>query len=145
MKHVFAGLVLAASLLIPAHAQVTVKDAWVRATVPQQNVTGAFMQLNSAKPVRLVEVRSPLAGMAEIHEMAMDKDIMSMRAVTGVDLPAGKAVELKPGGFHIMLMDLKRQVKEGDTVPLTLVIEGRDKKRSRIEVKAMVKPLGHTN
>ena len=73
--------------------------------------------------------------------MTMEKDVMKMRAVPGLDLPAGKAVELKPGGYHVMLMDLKQQMKEGDTVPLTLVIEGKDKKRSTIEVKAPVKPL----
>ena len=64
-----------------------------------------------------------------------------MRAIPGLDLPAGKAVELKPGGYHVMLMDLKQQMKEGEIVPLTLVVEGKDKKRSTIEVKATVKPL----
>ena len=73
--------------------------------------------------------------------MTMEKDVMKMRAVKGLDLPAGKTVELKPGGYHVMLMDLKQQMKEGDTVPLTLVVEGKDKKRSTIEVKAPVKPL----
>jgi copper(I)-binding protein len=74
--------------------------------------------------------------------MAMEKDVMKMRALpNGLDLPAGKTVELKSGGYHVMLMDLKQQMKEGDTVPLTLVIEGKDKKRSTVELKAPVKPL----
>ena len=89
----------------------------------------------------MVEAKSPVAGVVEVHEMSMEKDVMKMRAVPALELPAGKMVELKPGGYHVMLMDLKQQMKEGDTVPLTLVVEGKDKKRSTIEVKAPVKPL----
>lgn len=122
-------------------AQVSVRDAWVRATVPAQKSTGAFMQLQAAQPVRLVGVRSPVAGVVEIHEMAMVGNVMRMRAVPGVDLPAGQPVDLKPGGYHVMLMDLKGQVKEGQTVPLTLVVEGADRKRQSVEVKAQVRPL----
>ncbi|MCX7144704.1 MAG: copper chaperone PCu(A)C [Sulfuritalea sp.] len=133
---------VSAAFVLPAQAQVTVKDPWVRATVSQQMATGAFMQITSAQDARLVEVKSPVAGIIEIHEMAMDKDVMKMRALpNGLDLPAGKTVELKSGGYHVMLMDLKRQMKEGDSVPMTLVVEGKDKKRTTIEVKAPVKPL----
>ncbi|MCK9387883.1 MAG: copper chaperone PCu(A)C [Sulfuritalea sp.] len=133
---------ISAAFVLPAHAQVTVKDPWVRATVPAMKATGAFMQITSVQDARLVEARSPVAGLVEVHEMAMDKGIMKMRALpNGLDLPAGKGVELKPGGYHVMLMDLKQQMKEGDTVPMTLVIEGKDKKRTTVEVKAPVKPL----
>ena len=125
----------------PSLAQVAVTEPWVRATVPQQKATGAFMQLTATKETKLVEARSPVAGVVEIHEMAMKDGIMSMRAIPGLPLPAGKAVELKPGGYHVMLMDLKQQVKEGDTVPITLVVEGADKKRETIEVKAAVRAL----
>ncbi len=139
MKRItLAALIFAA---FPVMAQVTVKDPWVRATVSQQKATGAFMQITSAQDARLIEASSPLAGVVEVHEMTMEKDVMKMRAVKALDLPAGKNVELKPGGYHVMLMDLKQQMKEGDTVPLTLVVEGKDKKRSTIEVKAPVKPL----
>ena len=82
------------------------------------------------------------AGVVEIHEMAMDGNVMKMRAVPGIDLPAGKTVDLKPGGYHVMLMDLKRELKAGETVPVTLVIEGADKKRETVEVKATVRALG---
>ncbi len=136
-----ATLAVAASIPLSASAQVTVKDPWVRATVSQQKATGAFMQLTSAQDTRLVEAKSPVAGVVEVHEMSMEKDVMKMRAIAGLDLPAGKTVELKPGGYHVMLMDLKQQMKDGDTVPLTLVVEGKDKKRSTVEVKATVKPL----
>ena len=139
MKRItLAALMFAA---FPVMAQVTVKDPWVRATVSAQKATGAFMQITSAQDARLVEAKSPVAGVVEVHEMVMEKDVMKMRAVKGLDLPAGKTVELKPGGYHIMFMDLKQQMKEGTTVPVTLVIEGKDKKRSTVEVKAAVKPL----
>jgi copper(I)-binding protein len=139
MKRItLAALMFAA---FPVMAQVTVKDPWVRATVPAQKATGAFMQITSAQDARLVEARSPVAGVVEVHEMVMEKEVMKMRAIKGLDLPAGKTVELKPGGYHVMLMDLKEQMKEGATVPVTLVIEGKDKKRSTVELKAPVKPL----
>ena len=140
MKRITLAVLIFAAF--PVIAQVTVKDPWVRATVPAMKATGAFMQITSAQDARLVEVRSPLAGVVEIHEMKMEKDVMSMRALPdGLALPAGKAVELKPGGYHVMLMDLKQQMKEGDVVAVTLVVEGKDKKRTTIEVKAPVKPL----
>ena len=133
-----AALVFAAA----AHAQVAVKDAWVRATVPQQKATGAFMQLTATKDARLVSAASPVAGVVEIHEMAMVDNIMKMRALqSGLELPAGKAVDLKPGGYHVMLMDLKGPVKEGDIVPVTLVVEGKDGKKEILEIKATARPL----
>jgi len=131
-----------ALLGLQAHAQVTVDKAWVRATVAQQKATGAFFQLRSAADARLVEVRSGVAGVAEIHEMAMDGDTMKMRAISGIDLPAGQLVEFKPGGFHVMLMDLKKPVSAGEQLPLTLVFETKDKKRQSIEIKAEVRKLG---
>jgi copper(I)-binding protein len=133
----FAGLALA----FAAQAQVSVKEPWVRATVSQQKATGAFMQIVSAKDARLVEASSPVAGIVEIHEMVMVQDVMKMRAIPGLDLPAGKAVELKPGGYHVMLMDLKGQVKDGDVVPLTLVVQGQDGKRQTLELKVPARPL----
>jgi copper(I)-binding protein len=113
----------------------------VRGVVPQQKATGAFMQITSRQGGRLVSASSPVAGVVEIHEMSMDGDVMRMRAVPGVDLPAGKAVELKPGGYHVMLMELKQQLKPGDSVPVTLVVQGRDGKRETLEFKAPVRDL----
>lgn len=94
------------------------------------------MQLQSAQDAKLISAQSPVAGVVEVHEMAMDGGVMKMRAVPSLALPAGKAVDLKPGGYHVMLMDLKGQVKDGDTVPVTLVVEGKDGKRQNIEIKA---------
>ncbi|MGL4505135.1 MAG: copper chaperone PCu(A)C, partial [Aeromonas sobria] len=82
--------------------------------------------------------RSPAAGVVEIHEMRMDNNVMRMRAVPSLALPAGRTVELKPGGYHMMLMDLKQQMKEGEVVPVTLVVESGGK-RETIEVKATVR------
>jgi hypothetical protein len=125
----------------PVFAQVVISDPWVRATVPAQSATGAFMQINAATGARLVAARSSVAGIVEIHEMAMANNVMKMRAIPGLDLPAGKTVELKPGGYHVMLMDLKQQAKVGDSIALTLVIEGKDGKRETIAVNAPVKAL----
>lgn len=132
----FSSLTLAA-----APAAVTVTDPWVRGTVPAQKATGAFMRLTAPDNVRLVDARSPAAGIVELHQMDMAGDTMVMRQVAGIDLPAGRSVELKPGGFHIMLLDLKAQAKPGDRIPITLVIEGKDKQRSTLEVDAVVRPL----
>lgn len=132
----------AASFLVStAYAQVTVKDAWVRATVPKQQATGAFMQISAPQDSKLVSVSSPVTPVVEVHEMAVQDGVMRMRQVPSVALPAGKTVELKPGGYHVMLLDLKQQVKEGDTVPLTLVFEGKDGKRESLDVKAPVRAL----
>ena len=124
-----------------ALAQVSVKEPWVRATVAQQKATGAFMQLVSAAGGRLVSASSPVAGVVEIHEMAMDGNVMKMRAIAGLDLPAGKAVALKPGGYHVMLMDLKQGLQAGQSVPITLVVEGPGGKRETVQVSATVRPL----
>jgi len=132
-----ASLVLTAAA---AQAQTTVKEPWVRATVAQQKATGAFMQITSASAARVVSASSPVAGVVEIHEMAMDGNIMRMRAVPALDLPAGKAVELKPGGYHVMLMDLKKPLAAGETVPISLIIEAAGR-RETVEVKAAVRPM----
>jgi periplasmic copper chaperone A len=125
-------------------AQTTVREPWVRGTVAQQKASGAYMQITSAQGGKLLSASTPVAGVAEVHEMAMEGTTMRMRAVPALDLPSGQPVELKPGGYHVMLMDLKQQLKPGDTVPLTLVVEGKDGKRETLEVKAPVRPLGTT-
>ncbi len=118
-----------AGAAFPALAQVQVSDAWARATVTGQKGTGAFMKLTAPEGATLVGAVSPVAGVVEIHEMAMEGNVMRMRALPkGLALPAGKAVELKPGGYHVMLMDLKQQLKAGDKVKLDLQFELKDKK-----------------
>ena len=145
LVHASAALAAIAVFTLPAHAQVTVKDPWVRATVSQQKATGAFMRLTPEKNARLVAASSPVAGVVEIHEMAMENDVMKMRQIPGLDLAAGRTTELKPGGYHVMLMDLKQQMKGGDVVPITLVFEDDAKKRFTQEIKAPVTALGGGN
>jgi hypothetical protein len=97
------------------------------------------MRLTAPEPMRLVAGESPVAGVVEIHEMAMDNNVMRMRAVPSVDLPAGREVQLKPGGYHVMLLDLKRPLKAGEKVRIELQIETRDGKRVTQPVEAEVR------
>lgn len=142
MKKYLAAALSVLVLSTSAHAQIRIEDPWVRATVPHQKVTGAFMRITASADARLVAVSSPVAGTVEIHEMAMDKEVMKMRPVDAVELPAGRTVELKPGAHHVMLMDLKKALQPGDTVPLTVTVQGSDGKRETLEVAAPVRPLG---
>ena len=139
-------LFLAAALAAApaALAQVAVSNPWVRGTVAGQKATGAFMQLKADADVSLVGASSPAAGIVEIHEMRMDAGVMRMSAISALPLPAGKAVELKPGGYHVMLMALKAPLKEGDTVPVTLTFKDKDGKASTLLVNAPVKALTAT-
>jgi copper(I)-binding protein len=126
MQAKFRAATLAASFAMLASgaavAQVDVSNAWVRGTVPNQTASGAFMVLHAHENAKLVGVSSPVAA-AELHEMKMEGNVMRMRQVQSLDLPKMQDVELKPGGYHVMLMDLKGQLKKGDTVPITLKIE----------------------
>jgi len=118
---------------------VEVKDAWVRATVSGQKATGAFMKITAKEGAKLIASSSPAAGVTEVHEMKMDGGVMKMRAVEGgLDLPAGKAVELKPGGYHVMLMDLKAPLGADSTVPLTLTFKDAKGVESKLELKLPV-------
>ena len=125
---------------VSAWAQsVTVTDAWARATVQGQKATGAFMKITSKDNAKLIAVSSPVAGVAEIHEMKMEKDVMKMAALpNGLDLPAGKAVELKPGGYHVMLMNLKAPLAKDATVPLTLTLQDAKGVKSTVALKVLV-------
>ena len=137
-----ATMTLGALLALPAQSQTRVTDAWVRGTVAEQKATGAFMQLTSVAGGKLVSASSTAAGAVEIHEMKMKGSTMQMRAIRGLDLPAGQAVALKPGSYHMMLLDLKAPLVAGSTVDLTLVVEGKDGKRETLQVKAPVRALG---
>ncbi|PKO42398.1 MAG: hypothetical protein CVU30_10340 [Betaproteobacteria bacterium HGW-Betaproteobacteria-3] len=118
---------------------VEVKDAWARASVQGQKASGAFMKITAKDGAQLVGVASPVAGVAEVHEMKMEGDVMKMRAAPALDLPAGKTVELKPGGYHVMLMDLKTPLLKDTQVPLTLVFKDAKGVESRLEVQVPVR------
>jgi copper(I)-binding protein len=140
------SLIALAALLAAASASaeitVQVQDAWVRATVPGQKSSGAFMQLTAPVDATLVGVRSRAAATVELHEMAMDENMtMKMRAVPAIALPAGQPVALKPGGYHVMLIDLKEQMHPGRKVPLTLVLKGKNGESELVDVEVPVRPL----
>lgn len=119
---------------------VTVADGWVRATVQGQKATGAFMKLTAKDNAKLLSAASPAAGVVEIHEMKMDKDVMKMAALpNGLDLPVGQAVELKPGSYHVMLMDLKAPLAADSTVPVTLTFQDAKGNKTTQELKLPVK------
>ena len=138
-KHLIAAA-LTTVCAVSAYAQnVTVTDAWARATVQGQKATGAFMKITAKDNTKLVSASSPAAGVVEIHEMKMEKDVMKMAALpNGLDLPAGKAVELKPGGYHVMLMDLKAPLAKDTTVPVTLTFQDAKGVKSNVELKVPV-------
>lgn len=134
------GLCLLGSAL-QVSAQTQVDDAWVRATVAGQQATGAFMTVTASSDSKLLSVQSPVAKIVQIHESTMKNDVMSMQPVDFVALPAGKAVTLDPHSYHVMLIDLVGQVKEGDKVPLTLTVENANGEKESIKVEAEARAL----
>ncbi|WP_162491608.1 copper chaperone PCu(A)C [Pseudomonas syringae group genomosp. 3] len=144
IRNAVKPLLLTLSLLglsAQALADTKVDDAWVRATVPGQPATGAFMHITSSTDSKLVDVASPVAKTVQIHQMSMKGDVMSMQRVTSVDLPAGKPVVFDANGYHVMFMGLLAQVKEGDKVPLTLIVEDAKGAKESIQVTAVAKSL----
>lgn len=133
------GLALCSALSAAPAEAVKVERQWARATVAAQKVSVVYLRLTAAASTRLVGLRSPQAGSVGVHRMEMDGDVMRMRTVAALDLVAGQPVELKPGGMHVMLMDLKRQLKVGETIDLTLELEGRGGKRSTQQVGVPVR------
>ena len=131
------ALFLAASLLASAvQAQVTVATPWVRTTVAQQSTTAAYLTITSAQGGKLVSASSPVAAAVDVHEMKMEGDLMKMRMVDSLSLPAGQPVEFKPNGYHLMMTGLKAPLKVGDVVPIKLVVEDAKGKRQTVDVKA---------
>ena len=140
LKHCLLGSVLCAgSLALAQTPAVKVEGAWARATVQGQKGTGAFMNITAKDGTRLVGGSSPAAGVAEVHEMKMENDVMKMRALPGLDLPAGQTVQLKPGGYHVMLLDLKAPLAKDSTVPVTLRFKDAKGVESKLD---LVLPVG---
>lgn len=126
----------------PAFAKddnLVISQAWVRATVPGQEVSGAFMNLTNPTNAMLIKAESPIAEIVEIHSMSMRNGVMEMREVMELELPAGKTVQLAPGGFHIMLINLTKQLKPGDTVPIKLTIKSASNIESVTNIKVKVR------
>jgi periplasmic copper chaperone A len=114
---------------------IEVSHPWTWNTPPGAKVGGAFFTLRSgASADKLVGAESAIAGKTEIHTHAIENGVMRMRAISHIEIGAGKSVELKPGGFHIMFFDLKKQLDPGINIPLTLTFE----KAGKIQVEVVV-------
>ena len=124
------------SLPAMAWAQIDVDNAWARATAPGAKVAAGYLVLRNhgAAPDRLVSASSPLAGRVETHVTQRDGDVMRMREVKGYEVPANGRFELKPGGPHLMFVDIKQPFKEGERVPLTLRFEKAGEKTVELQV-----------
>jgi periplasmic copper chaperone A len=118
---------------------VKVLDPWARATVPGQKAGGVYMEIIARENLRLTGVKSAAAETAEVHQMKMENGMMRMRAVPFLELPAGKRVKLEPGGFHVMLFDLRQSLVPGQKVKLELTIEDASRHQHRIAVVAIVR------
>ena len=142
LKGSFLSAMLCAGGMVMAQTPaVKVEGAWVRATVQGQKGTGAFMNITAKQSMRLVGVSSPAAGVAEVHEMKVENDVMKMRSVPELDLPAGQTVSLKPGGYHVMLLDLKAPLAKDSTVPVTLRFKDAKGVQSKLD---LLLPVGVT-
>lgn len=139
-------MVASASYAQASKAQVTVDDPWVRATVPQQTTTGAFMRLTAQSDTKLVGAASPVADHVELHKMTMENDIMKMRQIPELALVADQPVALEPGGYHIMLININKQISKGNVIPMTLTFEDKDGNRTQMQIQATARSLhgGHS-
>src|SRR5438105_8591074 len=129
MKTIAAIILCAAAS--NAMAQPAIDNAWARASVAGQQSTGMFMRITANEPTQLVGASSPAAGIAQVHRMKMEGDVMRMRPAGVIELPVGRAFELTPGGYHLMLQDLKKPLAPGSTVPVTLVFRNAKGVESR--------------
>jgi len=130
--------------VLPAFAQpsgVEVTNAWARGTVSAQKSSGVFLDIRSSAAARLIGAASPVAAAVEIHNMSLEGGVMRMFPVKTVELPAGTLVRLAPGGYHVMLLGLRRQLKAGERIPLTLKVQGVDGKVQDIEAHVPVRDL----
>lgn len=142
MKTTLASALLISFISLPAWAaNISVTETWARTTVPGQKVSGGYFQITSDADARLVKASSTAVPRVEMHEMSMDGDVMRMREVKAIDLPKGMTVSLEPGGFHLMLMNLKKPIAAGDMIPVTLVVESGGK-RQTVEIKLEARAAG---
>jgi copper(I)-binding protein len=140
MERIVLAVLLFASG-VSAQAQFVIDKPWARSTVPGQSVAGAFMKIESKTPVSLVGASSPAARRVEIHESSMEGGVMRMRPIARISVTPGKPMELKPGGYHIMLMDIVKPLAKGDSVPLRLTFESPGKPAQTVDIKVEVRDV----
>jgi len=132
----FLALLLAGLSAAVQADTVKIENTWVRATAPGQKVAGGFMDLTADADMKLVGGSSPVSSSLELHMMKMEGSVMVMRPLPEIALPKGKTVNLKPGGLHIMFIDLKQPIKEGDKVPVTLTVRNAAGKEQQLRLEA---------
>ena len=132
------SLVANAAAKLPPADNVAITDAWVRPTNPGQEVGAAYMTLTSKQDMKLVAVESDVTKSVEIHSMTMKNGVMKMRMLDTLDLVAGKPYALAPGGYHLMLFDLKKALTEGEVVNFTLHFKNKDNVGTQQKVQAKV-------
>lgn len=139
-----AGLILLAAhgSAFAQPQQPQVEQAWAAATVPGQPVGGAYMRISSREPVSITRIETPLASRVQVHVMHTEKGVMKMREIGELRIPAAQPVELAPGGTHLMLLGLKKPLKAGENLPLTLTFRRADKSETRVVVNAPIRPIG---
>ena len=145
-KHGFtAGLTLLISHLflpLPAFAeQLTVENAYVRATIPGTSVSSAYMEIvnHSDKPLVLLAASSPVTDRIEIHQHTMEDGMMKMRKQASLTIPAHQTVMLQPGGYHLMIFNLATGLKAGEQIPLKLTFEGGESLQVTLPVQSIVR------
>jgi copper(I)-binding protein len=152
LKKIVIGLISLSAAVFAAGAfaqnakvgSVQIENAYTRATVPGQQVAGGFMKIeNKGAADQLISASSPVSGEVQLHEMAMDGNVMKMRQVKDIAVPAGGAVELKPGGLHLMFMNIKAPLTAGETVPVKLKFAKAGEVEVKMPVNAMGAAAGH--
>jgi len=133
--------VLLAGCAASAYADVTISQPWIRGMVAGQSNTAFYASIESTEATRLAGLSSPVAKKIEIHEMVMDGGVMKMHPVESLELPANKVVELKPGGYHAMLIDVSKPLAKGEKVPVRLTFRNKDGKERSTDVQAEVQDL----
>lgn len=130
-----------------ARSELQIEKPWARATVPGAAVGGGYLVIrnNGATGDRLLGATTPASARVEIHEMAMEKNVMRMREVKGIDVPAKGAIEFKPGGYHLMFMELKAPLKQGEKVPVTLRFEKAGEIKADFSVEPIGASVGHSH
>lgn len=128
---------------VQTDGDIIISDAWVRATAPGQKVAAAYMNLSSKQGATLVSVECALAGSVEIHTMTMENDVMKMRMLDDLPLPAGKSVSLAPGGLHLMLFNLKQPLDAGKQANFTLKFRTANGEEKQVRIVLPIKTSVH--
>lgn len=144
MKSIFACITFL-SLSFSAQAGLEVTNAWVKSTAPGQPVAAAYMTLKASNDIKVIGASSSLAGSVEIHEMSMTNNVMKMRKLKDLALQSGKLVSLSPGGYHLMLQDIKHQIKSGELVPMALLIQDENGNNYKLSFEVEAKDAAPTD